>query len=576
PPPKGEGGAPPSAAAAMPRARTPREARQEEGSVRTTRVATSSKCVSKVDLLPAILKPLPEDYLDSHDDVFEDRGHPLRVRERAQATQGPGDLWDSEDATLLELAKCRAFVRVVDLDPKKGTYRLRTMKCMWVFRTLNSREEAEIALRGVPGVRMPGLVVTVEESRIWKDMSCDYSSAATTSKTLCWRGITLMSLDGFKSFNMADFPYDRHTLQLERMEFVWRTHKDDDDYFKAMRLVSFEVRTSSMLPEWQAFPPYIRQLNETLVDGGRAGNQRAPTYASKFTVHLRLQRKHHFYLWQVFLVSYLIVLLSVSPLSMPPNPDTLAERIGLYSAGMLTLVAFKYGVSDHLPCVPYLTYADYFLLGGVVTIFVCSVASLYPWRFAGESEWKKWILDVVENITGLCILLAWTVALLYTWFKKPQKRVHWRNVLAQDLENMDPFGREEREDLDREEGANNERSGVWGKLLDTGGGLSKRGYLFGGPSPTRAVAAPEREVPQAPVEEWTVRQVAVFISGLGLGHCLHHFRENAVDGRMLDGLGQRDLERELGLRPLQAKKVLAELSRLKAARGTGKSTPNAA
>merc|ERR1719424_488302 len=84
--------------------------------------------------------------------------------------QPPEDLWDVTDGTLLEAVRCKAFIRIAHVDPKHGTFRVR-MKCIWSFRTLNSHEDTELHLRGVPGIRMPGLIEAVEESRVWKDIS---------------------------------------------------------------------------------------------------------------------------------------------------------------------------------------------------------------------------------------------------------------------------------------------------------------------------------------------------------------------------------------------------------------------
>merc|ERR1712137_493043 len=58
---------------------------------------------------------------------------------------------------------------------------------------------------------------------------------------------------------------------------------------------------------------------------------------------------------------------------------------------------------------------------------------------------------------------------------------------------------------------------------------------------------------------WSVDQVVLFVEGLGLGHIVEPFRENAIDGQMLVELSASDLCGELGLTKLQAKKVLARL-----------------
>jgi len=404
---------------------------------------------------------------------------------------------------------------------------------------------------------MPGLIVTVEESRIWKDLTLAGASPTTTNKTLCWRGVTLLTLEGFKAFNMVDFPFDRHFLSLERMEFVWRVHKDEADYHKSMRLVSFEVHTSSMLPEWRTFRAYIRPLNETPEGDCRTpGSMSAPTHASKFTVHLRLQRKHRFYSWQVFLVAYLITMLSMTPLGMPPGKVYLGERLGLYSGGMLTLVAFKYGVSDRLPCVPYQTFTDWFLLFGVLTIFAAAVATLYPIRAVSEDDWEVELLDVAENSVGGCVGLAWTVALLYACFWKPRRRINWRDIFIQDMEALDPFGRDETlghafELEDRTHGSPHNQ------IIKSAGSPTSPSKET---SETHVPNGPSVEVPKGPASDWTVKEVAMFVSSLGLGHCLHHFKDNAVDGKMLVELSKKDMQEELCLRPLQARKLLSHLS----------------
>ena len=54
---------------------------------------------------------------------------------------------------------------------------------------------------------------------------------------------------------------------------------------------------------------------------------------------------------------------------------------------------------------------------------------------------------------------------------------------------------------------------------------------------------------------WTVDDVCSYIIHLELGHVVEAFRKNAVDGRMLASLSEADLVSELGLKPLQARKV---------------------
>lgn len=59
---------------------------------------------------------------------------------------------------------------------------------------------------------------------------------------------------------------------------------------------------------------------------------------------------------------------------------------------------------------------------------------------------------------------------------------------------------------------------------------------------------------------WTVDDVCKYIADLELAHTIEAFRDNAVDGRMLASLSEADLVTELGLKPLQARKVKDRLT----------------
>ena len=54
---------------------------------------------------------------------------------------------------------------------------------------------------------------------------------------------------------------------------------------------------------------------------------------------------------------------------------------------------------------------------------------------------------------------------------------------------------------------------------------------------------------------WNVGQVCEYLRALELEHVVAAFKENGVDGRFLASLSEGDLVAELGLKPLQARKV---------------------
>mmetsp|Transcript_20494 Transcript_20494/g.36829 ORF Transcript_20494/g.36829 Transcript_20494/m.36829 type:complete len:457 (-) Transcript_20494:58-1428(-) len=343
---------------------------------------------------------------------------------------GGDDIWVNDDAQLLEWGSkdgvnfvdrvaCHATVRLTSIDPKHGTFQVR-MQCQWAFRTLNPKGDTEISFRGVPGIRMPGLNVKVEESRIWKDLTAT-ESTNVMSNTIFWRGTSIFFMDGFKKFNVKDFPFDRQVINLQQLDFVWRSAKDDDNYYNSMKVVWLRIETCSMLSEWLPEAALITPLNLSSRTLHEEADETGPPYWTKIQIELHIERHHQFYVRQIFFVTYMITLASCSPLAMPPTEDHMGDRLSVYGGGLLTLVAFKYGIMDHLPSVPYSTYTDDFLLYQIFTVTGCTFESLVVFRFNKYEITVDWI----ENCVLIVVFIAWSLYLYHAWCRKPKQRVPW-------------------------------------------------------------------------------------------------------------------------------------------------------
>ncbi|CAK0884507.1 unnamed protein product [Prorocentrum cordatum] len=547
--------------------------------------------------------PPSEPLLDSWETEFRSRPRP------------PSALWDVADEAFLELVRCRACIRVTRVDPKEGVFTLR-MKCLWSFRTKNRGEQAEVTMRGVPGIRMPGLRVTVEESRVWKDLNFQ-SKLSPSTNSLFWRGTTTFTMEGWMAFDLVNFPFDRHMLNLEGLEFVWRSDKDDADYHKSMKVVEFTTDTSSMLPEWRTYHALVEVRKVVDPDVQRTipnvGNMKIPSYASKFSVLLRIERKDRFYSWQVFVVTYLITMLSCFPLGLPPDVDFLGDRLAMYASGVLTLVANKIGINEHLPNVPYQTFTDWYLLAAIVTVFVAAVATLYPYRLDFEGhlismnatklrrvevvdgmsvdrdaeltfEW----LDTVENVVGVLLFSVWTLVVLWAFFVKPRHRTHWETILRSSRRAGDAFGRDEKAPLRSDGGASRsdgrtptssregEEEQQEQREEDQHGSSGRRASGSSAVIRDSQRATREREETVAkdrverearPLPEWNAEEVADFLRSLRLGHCVEKLRaedataEGPIDGGKLATLSEGGLV-GLGLTQLQARKVCRRVREL--------------
>lgn len=355
---------------------------------------------------------------DSHED--SDCGEPQNVNfdEMILGEQGytsdpppPPSLWDTDDVQYLDKVLCKCWVRLTTVDPKNGHYEGR-MKVHWGVRTLNTNDRTEPRIR-VPGIRLPRLVCHVEESRIWRHFQED------SAKTIAWQGTSVFSFSGFEIFEVHDFPFDRQIIDLHLFEFVWRDDKDTDVYHEAMKVVSFKMETLSMLPEWDTYPAIIEPCC-TLHPGS------GPTFSTRFIVQLRLERKERYYVTHIFLVSLLILVASILPLAFEPGEGHIADRLAIHSGGLLTLVAFKYGVSHDLPSVPYATFISTFLTAQILTLVAVSGESIFSYKLV-DHYISKWALDCLEDSLLFVLLAMWLTYFVHVaWHKK---RKSWQEVM---------------------------------------------------------------------------------------------------------------------------------------------------
>ncbi|CAE7921858.1 unnamed protein product [Symbiodinium necroappetens] len=332
---------------------------------------------------------------------------------------------------------CKARVSVTHVDVKTGKFQVR-MLCQWAFRTASLKSDTEISYRGVPGIRVPGLQTEVQESRVWKDLNDTESSSK--NRTIFWRGSSIFWMTGFKKYPVSDFPFDRHVICLQQIDFVWRVHRDDDTFYDSMKVAWLDVETSSVLAEWSPLPATVQSCDDP-DKPVTTGDKLAPPdskganlpFATKFQIRLRIERKHGFYVRQILVISTLITLSSCSPLAMPPTEDHMGDRLSVYGGGLLTLVAFKYGIMDHLPSVPYSTFTDDFLMGQIITVAFCILECLVVYRYTLAKTW----IDEVENYLLVVLAVGWGGLLSYTWLFKPTRRTNWMNVYEQQMDDFE-------------------------------------------------------------------------------------------------------------------------------------------
>jgi hypothetical protein len=243
-------------------------------------------------------------------------------------------------------------------------------------------------------------------------------------------------------------------LNLELFDFVWRRDKDADTYEESMKLVHFTLETQSMLPQWAPQHCIIRPLNE--LDNAElehnvkrtrpccayhvrghtkievdietsAGPVTRPKYCTRFDVKLRLERKHTYYIVQVFMVTWLITLASLLPMALDCDVKRIGDKLSLHAGGLLTLTAFKFGIAENLPSVPYSTFTDFYLMLQVVTLVGASTFGLCMYRVEESGLLSLYAANAISITLFFLLAIVWTGYFVYSAFFK--RRIPWEEVL---------------------------------------------------------------------------------------------------------------------------------------------------
>merc|ERR1712032_809260 len=105
------------------------------------------------------------------------------------------------------------------------------------------------------------------------------------------------------------------------------------------------------------------------------------------------------------------------------------DRMAVYASGMLTLVAFKYGVSEQLPSVPYSTVSDVFLMAQIATLVFAMAEALLGYKLEKHEILSVDTVTLIDNILLAVLVLLWTFRFFYVAVYRKRRRRNWRSVL---------------------------------------------------------------------------------------------------------------------------------------------------
>lgn len=144
-------------------------------------------------------------------------------------------------------------------------------------------------------------------------------------------------------FNLHTFPFDWQTLQIEIESFAFPASE-------LLLVPAFDKMNSGRirLPQWEVGRlSWKTEMIEHAVEHEK--------YHRLF-IMLDITRKPGFYVWQVFVPLFILILIASTVFFLPS--EDLADRISVITTSLLTAVALSYTVRTDIPKVSYLTTVD--------------------------------------------------------------------------------------------------------------------------------------------------------------------------------------------------------------------------
>ena len=156
--------------------------------------------------------------------------------------------------------------------------------------------------------------------------------------------------------NLRNFPFDKQQFEII---LIASGHKPDELPLIPNNEIQSSIADKLSLADWS-----IVESN-----GKTSIYEPIPNVkVSAFSFHFIAKRHSDYYLLKVILPLLLIVGMSWIVFWIPPKQA--AIQISVSVTSMLTLIAYRFAVDNHLPNISYLTRLDYFILGSTVIVFL--------------------------------------------------------------------------------------------------------------------------------------------------------------------------------------------------------------
>ena len=203
--------------------------------------------------------------------------------------------------------------------------------------------------------------------------------------------------------DLEDFPFDKQILPITFVSVGY----GPDEVTLNVKTEGSGIRDTLSIVGWNIKPELAFETFTEI----------APRFGKVSLVEYKItaERKSEYFIWLIMLSLSLIVLMAWSVFWI--DPSQLGPQIGISTASIFTLIAFRLAISTSLPKVSFLTVMDKFILFSTLLVFfalgVTIVASNISKR--GNENLARWI-DILARwvYLGLFIIILVYIYLVST------------------------------------------------------------------------------------------------------------------------------------------------------------------
>jgi len=156
-----------------------------------------------------------------------------------------------------------------------------------------------------------------------------------------------------QTMDLHSFPFDRQILSVQLQTM---TNDNDIVFAPVPNSFSWYGLMGGLASMWKCYPPVLAYSVSDEIPNAE--------------LQLRIERNPWYYLANVVVPLFLIVMLSMCAFALPVSD--LSDRMSVVLTLVLTSVAFKYVVAGYLPKMSYMTFLDKYVL--ISFVMLCGVA----------------------------------------------------------------------------------------------------------------------------------------------------------------------------------------------------------